>query len=86
MGLFQRHLYDSIYEYNITAASSIIAKCSITDNHIVDEDLMSISVVGGGHNVHSTEGLFDRELSADSTATGLVASSTVEILILYGSA
>ena len=28
MGLFQRHLYDSIYEHNTTAASSIIVKYS----------------------------------------------------------
>ena len=86
-GIFARGSDNAPTEAWDIVASSDISKLIIyyTDGHNVDEDLRAIPIQGGRWHEEDQAGVTCRNLcDAPTSSWGHVASSTVEILILYG--
>ena len=81
MGLFQRHLYDSIYEHNTTVASTCRHPKLViyyTDYHDVDEDLKTIPIYGGWWTSNDMAGISERNVRSTPFNTyDYVASSDI---------
>ena len=90
-GITHRLVFDSQLD-NLHVFSDVASMCRhpklikyCTDNHDVDEDLTTIPYCGGRWTYESRVGIAGRAMdNISSSAYPTAASSTVEILILYG--